>query len=87
MKSKMNMAGAALFLLSLIVWGTGGFHTGWTQTSIEVQGVDEITGLEYTQTKDGFVPGIEFPVAGAAGGILLIAISLGVQKWKQRPQS
>jgi hypothetical protein len=76
MKIKLLIAAGGIFALSFGIWGFGGFHTGWTQTTIEVHGVDDITGIEYTQTKEGFVPGIEFPVAGAAGGLLFTALAL-----------
>ena len=72
---------------TLAVWASGGFHTGWTQTSIEVNGVDEITGIEYTTREDGFVPGIDFLGGGLALAAVFPALLFGVQFIQKRSES
>jgi hypothetical protein len=55
-----------LVLITLIWWGLAGFHGGWTQTQIATVQVDEITGIEYTEYRSGFVPGVDFLFGGLA---------------------
>lgn len=65
-----------LFSVFLALGGTGfwlfkGAHGGWTQTSIKVEKLDEITGLTYPTYEDQFLPGIDF-LAGCLGVAVLI---------------
>lgn len=58
------------------MWAAGGFHRGWTKTSVAVEKTDEVTGIVYREYEDKFVPGVEFPIAGVGGGIVLGGIAL-----------
>ena len=76
---------AALFAVAtLIIWASGGFHTGWTQTSIPVTGVDEITGIEYVTHEDGFIAGLDVLAAGLGLSFLTLTLSVVVQKMSAR---
>ena len=79
MKKALHFLAAIVAIATLAVWASGGFHTGWTQTSIPVQGVDEITGIEFTTYKDGFVAGLDVLAAGIGAALLLSASSLAIQ--------
>lgn len=66
----------AVFAAGAAVWISGGAHFGWTKTSVPVPFVDEVTGIEGTRWEDRFVPGVEFPAAGALGAAGLFLLSL-----------
>lgn len=75
MKSKLHLVSALLIVLSFGLWASGGFHTGWTQTQIEVTVLDEITGIEGTRMEEGFIPGIELFIGGlVAAGVWSAAV-------------
>ncbi|MEM0967502.1 MAG: hypothetical protein AAGJ81_15245 [Verrucomicrobiota bacterium] len=79
MKKFFYSLSALVGIATLVVWGLGGFHTGWTQTKIPITGVDEITGIEYTTYDDGFVAGIDFLGGGIAVAVVIAAITFVVQ--------
>jgi hypothetical protein len=62
--------GIAMVLLSLIFWGILGANTGWTKSYIEIPRKDEITGIDYTEKVNRFVPGVGF-VCIFAGIVIL----------------
>jgi hypothetical protein len=72
----------ALRLLALLIaiaaalaWLVLGAHRGWTQTSVPVKTVDEVTGIEGTNYHKGFVPGLDFLGGAFAGAGLLAGVS------------
>lgn len=76
----MRLALALLAALSLFagvgIWMGGGMHRGWTKTSVAVEKTEEITGIVYRDYEDKFVPGVEFPIAGATAALLLGGVAL-----------
>jgi hypothetical protein len=63
-----------LYILAIVstlavvaAWVALGSNTGWTKTSIATTKVDPITEIEFTEYKDGFVPGIDFLGVGLIG--------------------
>ncbi|HRT58996.1 MAG TPA: hypothetical protein P5038_20415 [Candidatus Paceibacterota bacterium] len=56
---------------ALISWVATGAHRGWTQTSVAVKTVDEVTGLEAVTYEPRFVMGVELLGGGLAGAALL----------------
>lgn len=72
-------------------WLWGGAHAGWTQTSVPVRTLDEVTGLEAIRYETRFVPGVDFLaatlcVAGLVfGGSLLLREDAGVRS-KDKPE-
>ena len=62
-----------------------GSHTGWSMDKVPVQLVDEITGIEYTEYEDRYVPGIEFLGAGIAFAGLVFGLTfIGYRQDKQQ---
>jgi hypothetical protein len=76
MKHKLLIAAVALFLLGWTSWLVLDGRTGWTSTRTPVPMVDDITGIEYTEYRDEFRPGIEIPGATtlAAAGLALLSL-------------
>lgn len=72
-----------LAVTGLALWASGGFHTGWTQTRIPVNGVDEITGIEYTTHKDGFIAGLDLLAAGLGSAIAIVCLSYAIPRLKR----
>ena len=79
MKKIAHILAAIIAIATFAIWGFGGFHTGWTQTSIPVNGIDEITGIEYTTYEDGFIAGIDVLSGGIALAVAISAIAVGVR--------
>lgn len=86
MKKLPHIAAAIVAAITVGIWAKGGFHTGWTQTSIPVNGIDEITGIEYTTYQDGFIAGIDVLAVGIGIAIAISAITTGVHFLKARSQ-
>lgn len=67
------VAGGILFAAGSIgVWASLGAHPGWSKTYIEVSKTDEITGIEFTERVDRFVPGVDFLAPGILAGFVCI---------------
>ena len=79
----LRFAGPAIFLVGVLIWLIGGARAGFSNNSIEIVKVDEITGLEFTDYKDGFEPGIEFIAAGFFGFSVLLASAAFLENRKQ----
>lgn len=84
MKKAAYIFAGLVAIATVVVWSTGGFHTGWTQTRIPVTGTDEITGITYTQYEDGFVPGLDVLGGGLIAAALIVGATLGVQFLKSK---
>lgn len=56
---------------ALITWVATGAHRGWTQTSVAVRTVDEVTGLEAVTYEPRLVMGVELLGGTLAGAALL----------------
>lgn len=87
MKKASYIFAAVVAAVTLTIWASTGFHTGWTQTSIPVTGVDEITGIEFTTYEEGFVAGVDVLGAGLGAAFGISALSLGIHKFRARKQS
>lgn len=75
MRKLAQVVAAAIVLFALSVWVATGAHRGWTQTSVPVKTLDEVTGLEAITYQDRFVPGVDFLGAAGAGASLLLGAS------------
>ncbi|OAM89396.1 hypothetical protein OH491_14015 [Termitidicoccus mucosus] len=71
----LRLAAAVVLLSAAGGWLAGGAHRGWTATSVVEMQHDEITGIEFPVRKAAFVPGVEFPAAGGALALALLALS------------
>lgn len=68
------LSGLAAELVTLVLWATGGFHTGWTRNRIEVREEDPITGLEAIRYEETFIMGVELLALGLViGSVLMFA--------------
>ncbi len=71
----------ALFALAIFsYWAAAGSNVGWTKDKIEIKKTDEITGIEFTEYQDHFLPGIEFLAAGTGLGLALIGVTFFFRK-------
>lgn len=61
-----------LAVVVLGIWVSKGGHPGWTQTSVPVETLDEVTGLTQRTYVDRWVPGLDFLGVG-----LVIAVLAG----------
>lgn len=61
-------------------WWAAGANRGWTKTSVPVQTVDAITGLESVTYEKRFLPGVEL----MGGGLLAAAALAGVSSLFRR---
>jgi len=65
-----------LILVAGALWLARGAHRGWTQTSVPVKTLDEVTGLQGIDYRPRFVPGLDFLGAALLGAGLLAGASL-----------
>jgi hypothetical protein len=76
MRRTLQTLAAVLVLLAGGLWLAAGGHRGWTQTSVPVKTVDEVTGLEGIAYQPRFVPGVDFLGAAMLGAGALAGASL-----------
>lgn len=62
------------------VWWAGGAHWGWTQTSVPVRTLDEVTGLEAITYRSKFVPGVDFLAASLVVAGLVAGASFVIRR-------
>ena len=73
----------ALFALGIFsYWAAAGWNTGFTKDKIEIRKTDEITGIEFIEYQDHFLPGIEFLTIGTGLGLALIGVTFFRRKSK-----
>ena len=87
MKKISFILAGLVVLITLGLWASGGFHTGWSQNQIPVNGVDEITGIEFTTYEDGFVAGLDVLIGGLVAAAGIVGISIGVSTFQARSQA
>jgi len=66
------IAGLLFGVGSLGIWFSLGAHVGWSKTYIEEAKQDEITGIEYVERIDKFVPGVDFLIPAIIAGFVCI---------------
>ena len=86
MKRALRILALFLVLAAAAVWLAAGANRGWTRTSVPVKTVDEVTGIEGTEYRRQFVPGIDFLGAALVGAAFLTGASF-LFKTKQSKQS
>ena len=64
-----------LVIAAALAWLLLGAHSGWTQTSVPVKTVDEVTGIEGIEYHKRFVPGLDFLGSAFVGAGLLAGAS------------
>ena len=75
MKRILRMMAAMLVAGAVVFWALAGANRGWTKTHVPVKTVDAVTGLEWVQWRDKFVPGVDFLGAALLGAGVLAGIS------------
>ena len=85
MKASLHTAGLAILALgvaavvaSSALCFAGGMNTGWTKTYIEITKTDEVTGIEYPDKVNRFVPGVDFLVPAIGAGIVCIFVGAAI---------
>ena len=69
MKKSLNILALAIVLAAGVTWAVTGANRGWTKTSVKVETLDPVTGIEGITYQPKFLPGVDF--LGAAAGIAL----------------
>ncbi|MCW5547684.1 MAG: hypothetical protein KIT44_01850 [Opitutaceae bacterium] len=80
----LRLLGPFIALATFARWAASGYNRGWTKNRVETVKVDEITGIEYIEWVDAFIPGIELLSLGVAAGLLLFAVTF-VPRRKTNP--
>lgn len=65
------VAATTVLIASVATWVATGAHRGWTKTKITEIRTEEVTGIEYPVTRDGFVMGVDL-----LGAVVLFSVSL-----------
>jgi hypothetical protein len=81
------VVGVLLVLAVTGFWVARGAHTGWTKTYVEIQRVDDVTGIPYSEKADRFVPGVDFLIPGAGAGFLCIFAGMAILVFSRTKQS
>ena len=71
MRNGLRGMGPLVGIVTVVVWLATGAHPGWTKTKVTVMQVDPITEIEYPETRDQFVAGVD-----VLGGGLLVSLAL-----------
>jgi hypothetical protein len=67
----LRIFGAFFVLAIFAYWAAAGWNRGWTKDKIAAPKLDEVTGIEYVEFQDHFVPGIDFLTLGSCIGIAI----------------
>ena len=76
MKRILKILGLTIAVAAGALWASAGGHRGWTQTSVPVKTLDEVTGIEGITYQRRFIPGLDFLGAALLGGSILAGASL-----------
>jgi hypothetical protein len=72
----LRLLAAIILLIAPILWLTTGASRSWfTKIYIPVTSVDAVTGLERTDWKLGFEPGMDFLMVSAVTAVVLAGAS------------
>jgi len=80
MKAVLRIMALIAALTGAGYWFLAGHHTGWSMNRVPVEKKDPVTGQEYKEYEDRFVPGVDFLGGVFAGAGALLAISFFVRK-------
>jgi len=80
MRRYLFFTSALLALGTTTFWALKGAHTGWSQTSVKTEQLDDITGLSFPVYQDKFVPGVDFLLAAFVVAGLLAVVALFFRK-------
>jgi len=77
--------GTAVILLSVVLWAVLGANMGWTKSYIEIPKQDEVTGIDYTEKVNRFVPGVDLLVPAIGAGF--VCVFAGIIILKRKPKT
>jgi hypothetical protein len=80
MRTVLRILAALTILAATGLWLGTGAHRGWTQTSVPVKTVDEVTGIEGIDYEKRLVPGLDFLGAVLFGAGFLAGTSFLIRK-------
>lgn len=75
LSTALRRTALAILFAGMVGWAAAGARFGWTQTSIVTMQRDEVTGIDFPQRRNAFVPGIEVPLLAFAVAGSLLALS------------
>ncbi len=87
MKKAFRILAVVLALAGVLCWIVLGAHHGWSQTSVPVKTIDEVTGIEAVEYRRQFVPGLDFLGSTLLGAGALATISLFFRKQPIKTQT
>jgi hypothetical protein len=76
MKKLLNLLALAIVLAAVVTWAVTGGNRGWTKTSVKVETLDPVTGIEGITYQPKFLPGVDFLGAAAVLSIGLTGSAL-----------
>lgn len=79
-RSLLRTVALGMAMVGVGMWWAGGAHWGWTQTSVPVRTLDEVTGLEAITYRPKFVPGVDFLVASLVAAGLVAGASFVIRR-------
>lgn len=80
MRNGLRILAVLCAVTILAVWVATGGHTGWTKTQVTTMKLDPITELEYPETEDRFVAGVDAVGGGLFLSLALLAVSFAFKK-------
>jgi hypothetical protein len=85
-KTTLRLLALAILLGAIGWWLAAGANRGWTKNQVPVKTVDEVTGIEGTNFKKQFIPGLDFLAGGAGAAVLCTGLSF-LFRTKRPPQT
>jgi hypothetical protein len=76
MKRTLRSLALVLAAAATLAWMGLGANRGWTRTSVPVETLDEVTGIEGIEYHKQFVPGLDFLAGSLLGAGILAGTSL-----------
>lgn len=85
MKRGFQVLAVIIWLAGLALWLAGGRNLGWTRTQEQVPLIDEVTGIEGSEWRKVFRPGVEFLGAVVVTGAVFWGVGWIWGRKRSRP--
>lgn len=85
MKRGFQVLAVIIWLAGLGMWLAGGRNLGWTRTQEQVPLIDEVTGIEGSEWRKVFRPGVEFLGAVVVTGAVFWGVGWIWGRKRSRP--
>ena len=86
MKVALRLLALVVLIAAIAFWYAKGANRGWTKNKVQVQVVDEVTGITGTVDQKKFIPGLDFLSLAVGGAFVLAASSFLFQTKKTETQ-